>query len=179
MSPRGVNQYVYNTHFIFHLIYAPFSLGKNRIARHWSISVLLLYLNFYSFDRYRESPLYFVLLFVSSVHLWCFPIITIPPSFLVPLGIKTPLYILITYEFLMLFPSKRWDIPHGEIEIFKFLLEIYYYLNICNAVYSERIFLGKKSFHSPRVFILCISGLSWSRWNIDTCIEVVLSKVEL
>ena len=96
LSPRGVNQYVYNTHFIFHLIYAPFSLGKNRIARHWSISVLLLYLNFYSFDRYRESPLYFVLLFVSSVHLWCFPIITIPPSFLVPLGIKTPLYILIT-----------------------------------------------------------------------------------
>ena len=60
----------------------------------------------------------------------------------------------------MLFPSKRRDIPHGEIKIFKFLLEIYYYLNICNAVYSERIFLGKKFFHSPRVFILCISGLS-------------------
>ena len=100
LSPRGVNRYVYNTHFIFHLIYVPFSLGKNHIARHCSISVFLLYLKFYSFDKYRESPSYLVLLFGSSIHLWRFLIITIPPSFLVPSESR---------QFLL--RPKHWEFP--------------------------------------------------------------------
>ena len=52
------------------------------------------------------------------------------------------------------------------------------------AVNSERIYLGNISFQLQESFILCISGLSWSIiWNFDTsvstCVEVVLSAVEL